>query len=79
MCYLLTLIIVSLCGRYSKSGPCTIGFDIISWALAMIISALLILINLVRVVLYRKRETIHVLLVNIIGGIMLVGMGFIHT
>lgn len=79
VCYLLTFLVVLWCGKFSKSGPCTIGFDIISWFFAMLVSAILIIINLTRAIRYRKKEIVHILLVNVIGGILLLGMGLIHA
>jgi hypothetical protein len=61
--YIVAIILVMYFSKTSRSGPCTIGFDIISFVLAIGIGAVLFLRSIVGLVgnrkLYRTSTVIH--------------------
>lgn len=69
ICYIIAMLVVCVI-RFSgnfKSGPCTPNLDLISFFLAVLISASMVVITLIRLIISRSNANLWLLLVNITG------------
>ncbi|MBE9584325.1 hypothetical protein IM792_07690 [Mucilaginibacter sp. JRF] len=67
--YIITWLLIWVFNSFDtfKSGPCTMGLDLFSVFLAILISLAIIVITLIKAIIRRKRLNWKYLLVNVLG------------